>query len=164
MTVKAIGATLALGVLASLSASCSQPTTQATPQPQTEAGQPGASAPASMQTVAQTASPAAQAPASAAGAYEGDFDGAGALVTISGSPPHYSVHIIVGGDGCSGGALGPASANSSGVLTVRPTDPAAGACTIAMTPTAHGYSLAESGCSNLHGDTCGFSGDVRRKH
>jgi hypothetical protein len=117
-----------------------------------------------MPAPAQTAPAAPPAPTSAAGAYEGDFDGTGAAITISGSPPHYNVHLIIGGDGCSGGAMGPASVNGAGVLVVRPSDEAAAGCTITMTPNAGGYSVAESACSNLHGDTCAFLGDVHRKH
>jgi hypothetical protein len=115
-----------------------------------------------MQAAAQTSSAATQATASAVGEYEGDFDGAGAAVSISGSAPNYNVHLIVGADGCAGGALGPARANAAGVLTLRPSDDAK--CTITMTPTANGYSVAESECSNLHGDTCTFNGTVHRKH
>jgi len=155
MNLKLIGVALILGALAGCS--------QAAPQPQAETTAPSQSAQTSIQGVEQKSSSTPQTTASVAGEYEGDFDGAGAAVTISGSAPRYTVHLIVGGDGCSGGAIGPASASSSGVLTVRPTDPAAGACTITMTPTARGYSVAESGCSNLHGDTCAFSGQVHRK-
>lgn len=160
MKLKAISAALVLVALAGLAAGCSQPTTQAPLQGETAAASP--SAPVSMQAAAQTSSAPLQATPSAAGEYEGDFDGAGATVTISGSAPNYHVHLIVGGDGCGGGALGPARASSAGVLTVRPADDAR--CTITMTPTALGYSVAESGCSNLHGDTCAFNGQVHRKH
>lgn len=162
MNLKTIGVALVLGALAGLAASCSQPTAPAAPQAQAETAAPSESAPAPMQAAAQTSSAAPQARALAAGEYEGDFDGAGATVSISGSAPSYNVHLIVGGDGCGGGALGPARANDAGVLTVRPADDAR--CTITMTPTASGYSVAESGCSNLHGDTCAFNGQVHRKH
>lgn len=131
MTVKALGAALVLAAIAAAVAGSAPPSSAATKV------------------------------AKVAGEYEGDFDGAGAAVTISGAAPRYTVHIIVGGDGCAGGALGPARADRRGVLTVRPTDDAK--CTITMTPVARGYSLAEAGCGNLHGDTCGFEGVVHRK-
>jgi hypothetical protein len=160
MTLKIVGALTLLAVLAGISVSCSRPAaqTQAAQTPaQTDVAAPGPAATTTI-PVADTA-PAA----SVAGEYEGDFDdGSGAAVTISGSAPRYTVHVIVGGDGCGGGALGPAQVSSAGVLTVRPSDDAS--CTITMTPTAHGFSLQENQCSHLHGDTCGFSGEVHRKH
>jgi len=153
-----------LGAIIGVAASCSQPATQDAQQ--------APAAPAATSESASTATQPAAAPASSttsqtsaasvAGEYEGDFGDAGAAVTISGSPPHYNVHIIVGGEGCGGGALGSAQANGAGVLTVRPPD--APSCRITMTPNAHGYAVAESGCGSLHGDTCSFDGQVHRKH
>ncbi|MES1199858.1 MAG: hypothetical protein ABUS57_00200 [Pseudomonadota bacterium] len=161
MNLKAMGVAL-FGALIGIAASCSQPATQEASKAPAETTAPSESASTLTQVAAQTtAHTASQATASIAGEYEGDFGDAGAAVTISGSAPHYNVHVIVGGDGCGGGALGPAQADSAGVLTVRPTDDAS--CRITMTPTAHGYSVAESGCSNLHGDSCAFNGQVHRK-
>ncbi|MES1199318.1 MAG: hypothetical protein ABUS48_04985 [Pseudomonadota bacterium] len=142
-----------------LGASCSpQPAATATQAPADSAAQ---ATPAPVPAAAQPAV-ASHAAASIAGEYEGEFDGATAAVTISGSAPRYSVHLIIGADGCAGGALGPARADGAGVLTVKPADDAA--CTITMTPKAGGYTVAESGCQNLHGDACAFSGELHRAH
>jgi hypothetical protein len=144
---------LMLAALAS--AGCSQPSAQTTPSTQgntpTADEKPAAVTPAAANT---------QTPIT--GEYEGDFDGAAASATISGSAPRYTVHIIIGMDGCAGGALGPAQINSAGALIVRPADDAD--CTITMTPNRNGFSVSENQCQNLHGDLCAFNGELHRSH
>jgi hypothetical protein len=161
MNLKVVGALLILTALAALGASCSQPPTQAASQAASQAQADTASS--SHSAPAQTeAAPKLATEASLAGEYEGEFDGATAAVTISGSAPRYNVHIMVGSDGCAGGALGPAQVGGGGVLTMRPTDDAS--CTITMTPTSGGFSVQEHQCSNLHGDACSFSGELHHAH
>lgn len=154
-----MGALLIVTALAGFSGSCSQPPAQTASGTQADIASSGQSAPGQAEA---TVLAAAQANVPLAGEYEGEFDGGSAAVTISGSAPHYDVHIIVGGDGCGGGALGPAQVDGAGVVTVRPTDDAS--CTITMTPAAAGFSVAENHCSNLHGASCAFSGELHRAH
>lgn len=159
MNLKIIGALLILTALPSFSAGCSQPPAPAASQ--ADVASPSQSAPAQTE-IASLIPAAAHAGASLAGEYEGEFDGASAAVTISGSAPRYNVHIIIGSDGCGGGALGPALVDSAGILTMRPTDDAS--CTITMTPAAGGFSVQEHQCSNLHGDACAFNGELHHAH
>src|SRR5690242_17095909 len=114
MNLTKIAALLALTALAGLGGACSQPPVQSGPQTQADAASPS-------RTEGTTAIPAAASAggASLAGTYEGELEGASAQVTISGSAPRYNVHIIIGGDGCAGGALGPAQVGGAGVLTMR---------------------------------------------
>jgi hypothetical protein len=148
MKLKMRSALLAVTVLASLGAGCSQPPAQAA-----QGAQAGAD-----QGAAATSKADSQTATSLAGEYEGEFEGAAATASISGPAPNYNVHIIIGGDGCGGGALGPARVGAAGALTLRPSDDAQ--CTITMTPTANGFSVVENQCSGLHGDTCAFSGEL----
>jgi len=161
MNQRKLGTLLMLTAWIAFSASCTQPAAQNGPQTTPSPAVSSQSTPQESASVLATPAKAA-APTSLAGEYTGEFEGASAAVTISGSAPRYTVHFIIGSDGCAGGALGPASVSSSGVLTVRPTDDAS--CTITMTPAASGFSVQEHQCSNLHGDACAFNGNLHRAH
>jgi hypothetical protein len=100
-----------------------------------------------------------------AGRYEGRFDGGNGIVSIS--PPtsagYHQVEVQVAGGGCSGSATVSERPNGNRMVLSIPVDGNQGLCLIDLNRRGSIIAVSENNCMELHGMSCGFSGNVTRR-